>query len=110
MQCVGQGLLNGFRRIQLVALGAGFQLAQQMPGRFNAGIAGQQQRLQILEQLVIDLATGENRFQLAAKLGTGPGKSGLESLAPRGGGGGTGDGVVFGRRFFQETKHARSES
>jgi hypothetical protein len=61
-------LLDRFRGGQLVALGARFQLFEQMLGGVEADVAGQQQAFQLFEQFVIDLAAREQRFQLAAKL------------------------------------------
>jgi hypothetical protein len=55
-----QGFLNGIRRIQLVALGRLFQFVEQVLGRLDAAVAGQQQGFQFLEQFVIDLAARED--------------------------------------------------
>jgi hypothetical protein len=45
------------------------QFVEQVGGRFDADVAGQQQGFQFFEQFVVDLAAREDRFELAAPTG-----------------------------------------
>jgi hypothetical protein len=63
------------------------QVVEQMLGGIEADVAAQQQGFEIFEQFVVDLAAREEQLQLAAELRPRARESGLESLAPRYGGG-----------------------
>jgi hypothetical protein len=58
-------------------------MVEQVLGGIEADIATQQQRFQIFEQLVVDLAAGKKRSQPAAELCPRPRQAGLQSLPPR---------------------------
>jgi hypothetical protein len=114
-QGIGERLLDALRRIQLVALGGLLQFVEQMAGRLDADVAGQQQGFQFLEQLVVDLAAREDGLELAAPLGARLGQALEQALAPGSGFRGTGSLRqsllgCWGRRgggFFQETEHGK---
>ncbi len=104
---IGEGLLDPLRRIDLVAPRGFSQLGEQVTGRLDPDIAGQQQGFQFLQQLVVDLAAREDVLELAAPLRPGLGQALEQAVAPRR----SGIGILrrdwrrFAAGFFQETEH-----
>ncbi len=103
---IGQSLLDAFRRIQLVAFGAGLEIIEQILGRFDAHIAGQEQGFQVFQQFVVNLAPGEQGLEFAAPLSAGLAQPLEQALAPGGLHRRIGSRHAgFGGIFFQETEH-----
>ena len=68
-QNVAHGGLNGLGGFQFVFFGTSAQGVQNVLGGLNADVAGEQERFEVFEQFIVDLAAGKEGFELAAQLG-----------------------------------------
>ena len=82
LQSPGQCGAQLRRRLQLVALDAGLEFGQQPLRGFDTAIRHQQRRLQVVQQLVVDLRPAEQFGQRRIKGFAGAREAGLEAFAP----------------------------